>query len=168
VGRGIDSRLERKLTELFREYGPEATRLAYLITGDRELAQDITQEAFVRLFGRYGELRNPDAVRGYLRKTIVNLTRSHFRKRRSERTFAQRAGSSRDIAAWQPDIGLHHDLFVLLQTLPYRQRAALTLRFYLDLSEGQAAEALGASPKAINALVSRGLATLRERVDELR
>src|SRR5207302_804336 len=69
----------RRLGELYRRHAPDAARLGYLLTGDRVLAEDLVQEAFVRMFGRFRDLRNPDAFGAYLRKTVVNLSRSHFR-----------------------------------------------------------------------------------------
>ena len=83
-----------RLGELYRRHAPDAARLAFLLTGNRALAEDLVQEAFVRMFGRYRDLRNPDAFAAYLRKTVVNLSRSHFRRLRVERTYVQREGSA--------------------------------------------------------------------------
>ena len=62
-------------------HGAEALRLAYLMTGDRALAEDVAQEAFVRLLKRFNDLRNPDAFRAFLLRTVVALIKSHFMKR---------------------------------------------------------------------------------------
>ncbi len=66
------------------------SRLAYLLTGDRELAQDLAQDAFVKVLGRFHDLRNRDAFWWYLRRTVVNLANSHFRRRRVERAWLER------------------------------------------------------------------------------
>ena len=162
TGLTIEPLLKRRLTEIFAEFGRETTELAYFMTGERELAQDISQEAFVRLFGRFGNLRDENAVRSYLRRTVINLTRSHFRRQRSERSYLARQAPSESVVEPPSDVDTKEDMFRLLQRIPHRQRASLILRFYFDLSESQAAELLGTSEKAVNGLVSRGLDGLRK------
>src|SRR2546423_15355559 len=88
-----EEQAEGRLGELYRRHAPEAVRLAYLLTGDRALAEDLMQEAFVRGFGRFRDLRNPDAFGAYLRPTIVNLSRSHFRRAKVERAYVAREAS---------------------------------------------------------------------------
>src|SRR5438876_817019 len=121
-----------RLGELYARHAPDAARLAYLLTGDRALAEDLVQEAFVRMFGRYRDLRNPDAFAAYLRKTVVNLSRSHFRRLRVERTYVQREGSAPAPAS--PELGTREEIWQALLALPERQRTAIVLRFYEDLS----------------------------------
>src|SRR2546430_8663604 len=82
-----------RLGELYRDHAEPALRLAYLLTGDRGLAEDLVQEAFVRVAGRFVQLRDPDAFGAYLRRAVVNLANSHFRRRRVERTYLARAQS---------------------------------------------------------------------------
>jgi RNA polymerase sigma factor (sigma-70 family) len=78
-----ESSLEHgSLGDLYVRHAPEGIRLAFLLTGDRALAEDLVQEAFARLVGRLRHLRDPGAFGAYLRKTIVNLSTSHFRRRR--------------------------------------------------------------------------------------
>ena len=67
---------EGGLEGLYRAHAPEALRLAYLLTGERPLAEDLVQDAFVKVLGRFHDLRNRDAFWWYLRRTIVNLARS--------------------------------------------------------------------------------------------
>lgn len=166
TGLAIEPLLKRRLTEIFAEHGRETTELAYFMTGERELAQDISQEAFVRLFGRFGNLRDENAVRSYLRKTVINLARSHFRKQKSERSYLARQAPSESVVGALPDLDAEEDMFRLLQRIPHRQRATLVFRFYFDLSESQTAEILGISEKAVNGLVGRGLDALRKRTRE--
>ncbi|HEX5951155.1 MAG TPA: sigma-70 family RNA polymerase sigma factor, partial [Actinomycetota bacterium] len=80
-----DTATEGSLAELYVRHGPAAQRLAFLLTGDRAQAEDLVQEAFVRVVGRFGHLRVPDAFAAYLRRTIVNLHTSQLRRRRLER-----------------------------------------------------------------------------------
>ena len=165
TGSPIESRLQRQLAKAFADYGRDASKLAYLMTGDREIAEDLTQEAFVRLLGRFGTLRNPTAVHSYLRRTIVNLARSYFRRRSTERAYVSKERSRPFVGVESTDLEERRDMFDLLQLIPHRQRAALVLRFYLDLSESQTAEVLHTSPKAVNGLVARGLKSLRQEYE---
>ena len=165
AGIAIEPRLQRHLAEIFSEHGRETTELAFFLTGEPELAQDIAQEAFIRLFGRFANLRNQDAARAYLRRTVVNLARSHFRRRRTERSYLERSGEPERLDPSTPDLDTEEDMFRLLQHIPDRQRAALVLRFYFDLSESQTADTLGVSEKSVNGLVRRGLNTLRKKYE---
>ena len=165
AGIAIEPKLQRHLAEIFSEHGRETTELAFFLTGEPELAQDLAQEAFVRLFGRFSNVRNPDAVRVYLRRTVVNLARSHFRKRKTERSYAARLTGSGTANPSIRDVDQEEDMLRLLQLIPDRQRAALILRFYFDLSESQTAETLGVSDKTVNGLVRRGLTALRKKYE---
>lgn len=160
-GRAVRDR-ERQLAELYEAHALRALRLAYVLTGVREVAEDLVQEAFLRAFGRLDTLREEQAFPGYLRQTVLNLARAHFRRRRIERLAVRRhallAGSLQGV---QPDVEQREGLWRGLQRLPYRQRAALVLRYYEDLSEGETAQVLGTSVAAIKALVSRGTRRLR-------
>jgi RNA polymerase sigma-70 factor (sigma-E family) len=155
-----------RLGELYRRHAGDATRLAYLLTGDRALAEDLVQEAFVRLYGRFRDLRNPDAFEFYLRRTVVNLAHSHFRRRRVERAYlarpAQSGGPPEEGTA--ADLGARDELWTALLALTDRQRVAIVLRFYEDLSEARTAEVMGCPVGTVKSLVSRGLDRLRERV----
>jgi RNA polymerase sigma-70 factor (sigma-E family) len=153
-----------RLAELYRLHAPDAARLAYLLTGDRALAEDLVHEAFVRLFGRFRDLRNPDAFAAYLRTTIVNTARSHFRRRRVERAYLERVGPVREPPAEPPDPTGRDEIWHALGRLSPRQRAAIVLRYYEDLSEGQTADVLGVPVGTVKSLVSRGLEKLRREL----
>lgn len=88
----ISEPLERAggLEELYVRNAPAALRPAYFLTGDRDQAEDLVQEAFVRVAGRFQHLRVPDNVPGYLHRTIVNLLTSQLRRRRLERKWLHR------------------------------------------------------------------------------
>jgi RNA polymerase sigma-70 factor (sigma-E family) len=156
-----------RLGELYLTHADDAVRLAYLLTGERALAEDIVQDAFVRLAGRLVHLRDPGAFEAYLRRTVVNLTNSHFRRRKVERAYLQRARGSVDPrGAFVPDHPLEEreELWRALGRLPWRQRAAIVLRFYEDLSERRVAEVLRCRPGTVKSAVSRGLETLRNEI----
>lgn len=157
----VEWRTEGRLADLYARHAPDATRLAYLLTGDAALAQDLVQEAFIRLGGRFLHLRRPDAFEAYLRRTVVNLVRMHFRRRRVERAWLQREAALPREPSSHPDLGERAELREALLRLPERQRTAVVLRFYLDLSERQTAAVLGCRPGTAASLVSRALARLR-------
>src|SRR5437763_13271002 len=151
-----------RLDELYRRHAPEAARLAYLITGDRALAEDLVQDAFVKMFGRFRDLRNPDAFAAYLRRTVVNLARSHFRHLKVERAYAAREGTWP--APAPPELGAREEMWQALLRLPERQRTAIVLRYYEDLSEAETADTMRCPKGTVKSLVSRGLDRLRQEM----
>jgi RNA polymerase sigma-70 factor (sigma-E family) len=153
-----------RLGALFLRHGDGAVRLAYLLTGDRSLAEDLVQDAFVKLAGRLAHLRDPEAFDAYLRRTVVNLANSHWRRKRLERAYLERQrGRARPVPT-EPDLGSRDALWRALQKLSERQRAAIVLRYYEDLSEQQVADILGCRQGTVKSLVSRGLDVLRGEV----
>jgi RNA polymerase sigma-70 factor (sigma-E family) len=153
-----------RLADLYVAHASEGVRLAYLLTGDWAVAEDLVQEAFARLVGRFRHLREPAAFGAYLRRTIVNLATSHFRHRRVERAYLERevAIPRRE---GNPNEDLDEAMHAVLLRLPQRQRAAIVLRFYEDLSDTQTAEILQCSAGTVRSLVSRGMTTLRKELE---
>jgi RNA polymerase sigma-70 factor (sigma-E family) len=154
-----------RLAELYAGHAHDATRLAYLLTGDRALAEDLVQDAFVRLAGRFLDLRDPDGFAHYLRRTVVNLSNSWYRRRRVERAYVERAGAAPQHPVSGPDPAERDALWRKLQRLSQKQRAAIVLRFYEDLSEEQTAEAMGVPKGTVKSLVSRGLEAMRRQME---
>ena len=154
------------LEELYVRHAPGALRLAYMLTAQRELAEDLVQDAFVKLAGRFVHLRRRDAFDAYLRRMIVNQFLSHLRRRRVERAYLRREGAEVDRGVDGMDVGERDAMWRALQRLPERQRAALVLRYYEDLPERDAAEVLGCSTPALKSLVTRGMEALRGMVEE--
>ena len=150
-----------RLADLYRLHADDAIRLAYLITGDRALAEDLVQDAFVRLAGRLLHLRGPGTFEAYLRRTVVNLANSHFRRRKVERRYEERESSILGPVSRDPDVPGRQAARAALLALPMRQRTAIVLRFYLDLSEARTAELMGCRGGTVKALVSQGLGKLR-------
>lgn len=153
-----------RLAELYERHAPSAGRLAFLLTGDRAQAEDLVQEAFVRMVGRFHHVRVPDAFDAYLRRTIVNLHVSQLRRRRLERAFLERERHAPDRTNTMPDVDAREVLWRALLELPPRQRAAVVLRYYEDLSERATAEILGCSEAAVKSLVARAMDSLRHRI----
>jgi RNA polymerase sigma-70 factor (sigma-E family) len=145
-------------TELYLEHHDRLVRLAFVLTGSREIAEDVVQDSFVRLYNRWGAADHPDR---YVRQIVVNECHSHHR----------RAGRERDRRAKLYVVDATTDrhsveLEDVLMELPYRQRAAIVLRFYSDLSEAEIAEVLGCRPGTVGSLIHRGLDRLRKAIEQ--
>jgi RNA polymerase sigma-70 factor (sigma-E family) len=155
-----------RIGELYLRHADGAIRLAYLLTGDATLAEDLVQDAFVRVTGRLVHLRDLGAFDAYLRRTVVNLTRSYLRRRKVERGYLERVRYEAKPEAAEPDgsIEEREALWRAMAALSERQRSAIVLRFYEDLSEAQVADILRCRPGTVKSLVSRGLETLRNEI----
>jgi RNA polymerase sigma factor (sigma-70 family) len=151
-----------RLADLYRWYADDAVRLAYLITGDRAVSEDLVQDAFVKLAGRLVHVREGGGgFEAYLRRTVVNLANSYFRRRKIERRYEQREASMLGFLRDDPDIPARVATRAALLKLPVRQRTAIVLRFYVDLSESQTAEVMGCRTGTVKALISQGMDKLR-------
>ena len=135
-----------------REWGP-LLRLAYLLTNSRSTAEEIVQDAFVRLQATSTRVRNPEA---YLRTIVVNACRDVHR----HHAVVARTPLPRP----EPVLAHHDELFDALARLSWRQQAALALRFHADLPDTEIAVALGCRPSTVRSIVHRALATLREEL----
>jgi RNA polymerase sigma-70 factor (sigma-E family) len=158
-----------RLGDLYERHAGAGLRLAYLLTGDRHQAEDLLHDAFLRCVARFTYLRMPDTFDAYLRRAIVNAHTSGLRRKRVERAWLAAEGSraSRDDTSGValPDVAGQADLWRRMQSLPARQRAALVLRYYEDLSERDTAQILGCSVAAVKSLVARGGETLRTSIE---
>ena len=149
------------LEELYERHVAGATRLATLLTGDPSAAEDLAHEGFIRSAGRFRHLRSPASFDAYLKTTVVNLSRQRAKRQRLEREALRRQGDPEPMAraAYSPED--RDVVWPAILRLPFRQRAAIVLRYYEDLSEDQTAAVLRCSTRAANSLVSRAMATLR-------
>lgn len=156
-----------RLEALYLRHGPEAVRLAYLLTGDRELAEDIAQEAFVRVAQRLTALRNADSFRWYLRRTVVNLAYSLLRRRRVERVHLTRLVSfAGTTGVSTPDIVTKQAVRAAIEQLSARQRAVVVLRYYEDLTDQEIASALGWPVGSVKSTLHRAAAILRQHLGQ--
>jgi RNA polymerase sigma factor (sigma-70 family) len=142
--------------DVYREAHSEMVRLAYLLTGSAETAEDLAQDAFVRLHGAFARVAEP---RAYLRRSVVNACTSFHRRR-----FVARRRSAALVTRGTSDLGAD-ELFDVLGTLPERQRAAIVLRYWHDLGDDEIAAALRCRPGTVGSLLHRGIARLREVIE---
>lgn len=153
-----------ELEELYESHAAQAMRFAFVLTGVKEVAEDVTQEAFLRAFEKLPQLRERAAFGAYLRTCVLNACRAYFRRLGLERRSTRRRMHVEMDVRTDSAIEDQDVLWRALQRLPYRQRAALVLRYYEDLSEREAARVLGVSLSALKALKVRGMRTLRHHL----
>lgn len=153
------------LEQLYAAHWRRLVRLAVLLLRDQGAAEEVVQDAFVAMHSRWRSLRDPDKALAYLRQTVVNRSRSALRHRGVVERYVARQRPAGDLAdpADVPTLAGGRRTAVLdaLRTLPTRQREVLALRYYLELSEAEIADALGISRGSVKAHASRGSAALR-------
>ena len=132
------------------QYRP-VVRLAQALVDTSECAEEIVQDAFAKVYERWDRLAEPA---GYLHTAVVNGARSELRKREVRRRIGLRVRPAE--APAERDY-----LIDALDTLSPKQRTAIVLRFYAQMSEKETAEAMAVRPGTVKSLVSRGLADLR-------
>jgi RNA polymerase sigma-70 factor (sigma-E family) len=168
--RGLDHDLFRAV---YAAHYPSLVRLAYLTTGSLAAAEDLTQDAFVEWCRHGARIREPVA---YLRRAVVSRCTSWIRRRQVERRYLRRitgpgpadggqaGGGQAD--GGQADGADAAAVRAALIRLSARQRAAVFLRYYLDLPEAEIADALDCRPGTVKSLLHRALAALKEDLDD--
>jgi RNA polymerase sigma-70 factor (sigma-E family) len=148
------------VTALYQAHALGLTRLAHVMLGDPSSAEDVVQEAFCGLYRRWQHLADTDRALQYVRSSVLNGCRSALRRR-----------GSRDLPAVHQPLAVSAEAAALtgeerravmhaLRRLPDRQREALVLRFYLDLSEAEVARAMGIRQSTVRSTTHRALAAL--------
>lgn len=152
---------------LFRDHYAQLVKLASLLVDDRESAEEVVQEAFLRLFRHWDRLDRLDAAPAYLRTSVVNIARSRLRRRAVRRRqpigpLDPEPAADLHVIARQAD----NAVFAAISALPRRQRECMVLRYYLELSDSQIAETLGVSLGAVKSYVHRALDTLASTLED--
>ncbi len=153
---------DRAVTALYTVHYKALVRLAALLVRDSATAEEVVQESFVAMHGGWRRLRDSDKALSYLRQSVVNRSRSVLRHRMVVDRNAPKPQPDMP-SAEQGAIALLERSAVIaaLRTLPSRQREALVLRYYGDLSEAQIAAAMGISKGAVKSHTARAMAALR-------
>ena len=145
--------------QLYAAHWRQLVRLSVLLVHDEAAAEDVVQDAFVAMHGRWGRLRDPDKALAYLRQAVVNRSRSLLRHRGVVERHARRT----TVGDGPSGGGARRDAVKdALRQLSERQREVLVMRHYLDWSEAQIADALKISRGAVKAHAHRGSAALRD------
>lgn len=156
---------DEAVTALYVAHYRSLVRLSALLLRDRESAEDVVQDAFVAMHRGWRRLEDPDKALAYLRQAVVNRSRSALRRRIVARRHPPAPMPYAPSAEGQAMEALEHgDVVAAIRRLPARQREALVLRYYLDLSETQTAEAMGCSRGTAKSHTSRGMAALRRAI----
>jgi len=148
------------LTDLYTAHYRDLVRLAYLLLGDQCASEEAVQDAYLRVHASWGRLREPAAAQAYLRQAVLNVARVALRHAPSP--FPD-AASAEYGALGRLE---RQSVVVALRSLPLRQREALVLRYYADLSEAQIAAAMRISAGAVKSHTSRGMAALRLTLEQ--
>jgi RNA polymerase sigma-70 factor (sigma-E family) len=161
---------DEALELLYAAHWRRLVRLAVLLVHDLGTAEEIVQECFVSVHGRWGRLDDPDKALAYLRRSVVNRSRSHLRhlavvRRHLEREQPPEPATGADGTTYDQE--RRAAVLAALRSLPRRQREVLVLRYYLDLSEAEIADTLGISRGAVKSHASRGAAALRAQLGEV-
>lgn len=157
---------------LHREHWPALWRLALLLTSDPAAAEDVVQDSFARLLrlaGRKGPA--PGAELAYLRRSVVNLTNSRWRRLAVARRHAPALAVPEAVAADEGDADAAVRAAAVraaVAALPTRQRTCVVLHYYEGLSDAAVAETLGISPGSVKAHLHRARATLAARLEDRR
>jgi RNA polymerase sigma-70 factor (sigma-E family) len=159
---GID--VDALIVALFRQEASSLVRLTRLFVDDRNAAEDLVQEAFIRLSRSTHRIEDPAKAPAYLRSIVLNLARDH--NRRGLVSLRHHLPED-DQAAVEDEITLREDqqrVIEALRDLPHRQRDCLVLRYYDELGIDDIAETLGISRNSVKTHLGRGLAALERRL----
>ena len=153
---------DEAVTELYSNHYRSLVRLAGLLVRDEPTAEEVVQECFIAMHDGWRRLREEDKALSYLKQAVVNRSRSVLRHRSVVDRYAPLPAPDMP-SAEQGAIALleRSEVISALQTLPGRQRQALVLRYYADLSEAQIAEMMGISKGAVKSHTARGMSSLR-------
>lgn len=155
------------VTELYAVHYRTLVRLASFLVRDQPTAEEVVQDAFVAMAGGWQRLRDAEKALAYLRQTVVNKSRSVLRHRTVVDKNLQKAPPDMPSAEHGALVLLERSAVVsALRELPDRQREALVLRYYADLSEAEIADAMGISRGAVKSHTARGMAALRAALEQ--
>ena len=158
-----------RLADIYQRSAPAGFRLAYLLTGDRALAEDLVQEAFLRLARSAHRISDIDRAPAYLRSIVLNLARDHNRRglvslRHHSTSIGGRQSGEPSSMPSTPDLLVqsedHRMVIEAVRSLPVRQRDCITLRYFEELGIEAIATTLGLSPNSVKTHLQRGLAGL--------
>lgn len=144
------------LRSLFESEYAASARLALLLVGDAQVAEELAQDAFVRIAPKLGTIDNPPA---YLRITVVNLCRDHGRRLATER---RQPPPRLEVAPEPPLPSDTSEIWRAVQALPAPKREVLVLRYWADLPTAEIARLLGLPHPTVRTRIRRGLASLKE------
>ena len=159
----------QQVTALYQAHALGLVRLAVLMIGDQPTAEDVVQDAFLGLYRRWPALKDQDRALAYARASVLNGCRMVHRAKSRHDTLTAPLDALDDIESAETTALLgeaNREVLAALRRLPARQREAVALRYYLDMTEDQAAQAMRVSKGTIKSATSRGLAALARLLKE--
>lgn len=160
LGGDITAVHEDSFEDYVHASGARLKRLAFLLTGDLHQAEDLLQTAYAKAMPHWRKMRGYDSPDAYMRRVMVSIRTSWWRRSRDREVpvpeIPDRAGAAVDSAVVDSEV-----LLAALRALPDRQRAAVVLRHWCDLSEAETARTMGCSVGTVKSTTSKGLASLR-------
>lgn len=161
VGPGRERVPAPVFADFVREHTRTLVRTAYLLTGSGESAEDLVQETFTRLYPQWHRVQAAEVPIAYVRRSLTNAFLNQRRRRSSSEIVTDTLPDRPTERSVFDDLADRDEVWLLLNTLNERQRAALVLRYYENLDDSEIATALGCREGTVRSLISRGLATLR-------
>jgi RNA polymerase sigma-70 factor (sigma-E family) len=166
---------DEAVTSLYAAHYRGLVRLSALLLRDVGEAEEVVQDAFVAMHGRWQRLRDTDKALAYLRRSVLNGAHSRMRRRAVREKHAEttaayphdgRPGAEPSAEHHALVTEQHRTIVAALRVLPERQREAVVLRYYADLSEADTALAMGVSRGAVKSHTARAMAALRQNLGE--
>jgi RNA polymerase sigma-70 factor (sigma-E family) len=158
---------DRAVTELYSLHYHRLVRLAALLVRDVPTAEDVVQDSFVAMHDGWQRLRDADSALAYLRQAVLNRSRSVLRHRAVAEKYPQKPSPDMPSAEHGALVQLERSAVIAtLRKLPGRQREAIVLRYYADLSEAEIAAAMGISCGAVKSHTARAMAALRADLEQ--
>ncbi|SDC29593.1 SigE family RNA polymerase sigma factor [Streptomyces prasinopilosus] len=161
MGTLIDDAASVEFHAFFERHYAELSRLAALLTGEPDAADDLAADALLALWHRWDRVRAADHPVAYARGVVANLARTRIRSAVRERRRVALFWSQREERVENPDVAGVVDVREALRRLPFRKRACVVLRHAFDLSEKDTALALGVSVGTVKSQTSKGMAELQ-------
>ncbi|MFB7331550.1 SigE family RNA polymerase sigma factor [Streptomyces adustus] len=161
MGTVVDDAASAEFRSFFERHYAELARLAHLLTGEPDAADDLAADALLALWHRWDRVRAADHPVAYARGVVANLARSRIRSAVRERRRVALFWSQREERTENPDVAGMLDVRTALRRLPFRKRACVVLRHAFDLSEQDTALALGVSVGTVKSQTSKGMAELQ-------
>ncbi|MGW5860674.1 SigE family RNA polymerase sigma factor [Streptomyces sp. NPDC055239] len=167
MGTAVDDAAAAEFHDFFERHYAELARLAHMLTGEKDAADDLAADALVALWHRWDRVRAADHPAAYARGVVANMARTRIRSAVRERRRVALFWGQRTEGVDDPDVPAVVDVQEALRTLPFRKRACVVLRHAFDLSEKDTALTLGISVGTVKSQTSKGMAELQRLLGEL-
>jgi RNA polymerase sigma-70 factor (sigma-E family) len=167
---GLRPRAGEGVTALYAEHAVGLIRLGFIVLGDRGAAEDVVQDAFLGLYRNWDRLNDPANALTYVRSSVLNgcraALRAQARRDRRDRAAAGDGAASDPVEAAVLLSEEHREVIAAVRKLASRQREALMLRYYLDLSPDETAQVMGVSTGTVKSALSRAIAAVGRMLKE--